>query len=386
MKREITTEKIPIKLWLDDIEERALEQARNLANHPFAYHHIAVMPDAHVGYGMPIGGVLATRDVVIANAVGVDIGCGLCAVKTSLNEIDKETLKRILGKIRETIPVGFGRHKKKQDQKLMPENWQDLPVVKREFKSALTQIGTLGGGNHFIEVQKGSDEHVWIMIHSGSRNIGLQVATYYNRLAQKLNEKYEKSVPRAWQLSFLPLDTDEGQTYMKEMQYCVDFALTNRKLMTQRILNVFNDLFPDFSHDEVINIAHNYARLENHFGKDVIVHRKGATLATTATTGIVPGSQGAPSYIVKGLGNRDSFQTCAHGAGRKMGRRQARDRLNLEDEIKKLDLSGVIHSIRGRQDLDEAPSVYKDISEVMKNQEDLVKPLIKLQPLAVVKG
>jgi tRNA-splicing ligase RtcB len=309
----ISTEKIPIKMWLSDIEEGALEQGKHLANLPFAFKHIAIMPDSHQGFGMPIGGVLATKDIIVPNAVGVDIGCGMCAVKTSLTEIDRDTLKKIMGEIRKAIPVGFAHHKEKQDERLMPpannyglDFWEiGKMVCQKEYKNALTQIGTLGGGNHFIEIQKGSDGHIWIMIHSGSRNLGKQVADYYNKLAVKLNEKWYSSVPKEWELAFLPVDSEEGQTYIREMQYCVDFALANRKLMMDRIQNIFVDIYGfcdrgneklgGMYFEEIINIAHNYASLENHFGKNVWVHRKGATLAREDTIGIIPGSMGTKS-------------------------------------------------------------------------------------------
>lgn len=194
----INTEKLPIKLWLEDIEEGALAQARNLANLPFVYKHVAIMPDSHQGYGMPIGGVIATRGVVIPNAVGVDIGCGMCAVRTSLTEIDQDQLKKIMALIRQRVPVGFAHQKTEQDIGFMPGLPMGMEIAHREFGNALTQIGTLGGGNHFIEIQKGSDDHIWIMIHSGSRNLGKQVADHYNRVAIELNEKYHSSVPTSW--------------------------------------------------------------------------------------------------------------------------------------------------------------------------------------------
>jgi RNA-splicing ligase RtcB len=282
---------IPIKLWLDDIEEGAMQQVINLSNLPFAFKHIAVMPDSHQGYGMPIGGVLATQGVVIPNAVGVDIGCGMCALKTSLKELDKETIKKIFGGskeyqggLRSCIPVGFNHHSKKQDESLMPLGFEDvvkigMTIIERQYESALKQIGTLGGGNHFIELQKGSDGFIWVMIH-----------------------------------------------------------------------------------------------------------RKGATLARQDTIGIIPGSQGTKSYIVKGLGNEESFMSCSHGAGRKMSRTKAQNELNLEEEIRKLDEKGIIHSVRHKNDLDEASGAYKDIDVVMNNQKDLVEILVELTPLAVIKG
>ncbi len=401
MKKVISTEKIPIKMWLDDMEDGALEQAKNLANLPFVFKHIAIMPDSHRGYGMPIGGVMATKGVVVPNAVGVDIGCGMCAVKTSLTEIDTEMLKKIMGEIRKAVPVGFKKHKEKQDKTLMPRCVFDTPgknpcVIDREYENALKSLGTLGGGNHFIEIQKGSDNFIWILIHSGSRNLGKQVANYYNKLAYKLNKKWHSNtfLPKNPEdsLAFLPLDSDEGQSYLAEMNYCIEFALANRKLMMDRIMDIFaNNTSCKWCSskgrlDLITNIAHNYAKMENHFGENVMVHRKGATLADTNTIGIIPGSQGTSSYIVSGLGNKDSFNSCSHGAGRKMGRKQASKTLDLEHEKKLLDDQGIIHGVRGINDLDEAPGAYKDIDTVMERQKDLVQVLIKLIPLAVIKG
>lgn len=387
MNRIIKTEKIPIKLWLDNIEPGALEQAKHLADLPFAFHHVAIMPDAHEGYGMPIGGILATRGVVIPNAVGVDIGCGMCAVKTTLRDIDIETLKKILGEIRKTIPVGFSHYKEAQKRSTMPLRKEETPIVSSQFERALRQVGTLGGGNHFIEIQRGSDEHIWLMVHSGSRNVGKRVADYYNKLAIKNREKWGNAIPKNWQLDFLPIGSEEGRRYLLEMRYCVEFALANRKLMIEKIKKIFgHHTEGKFLVSEMINIAHNYASFENHFGEDVVIHRKGATQARKGQLGIIPGSQGSKSYIVSGKGNPESFESCSHGAGRLMGRNVARRTLILEEEIKKLNQKGVLHAIRGRRDLDEAPSAYKDIDWVMKNQEDLVDIKIELTPLAVVKG
>lgn len=389
MKQIISTEKRPIKLWLDDIDDGAMGQARNLANLPFVYKHIAVMPDAHLGYGMPIGGVMATEDVIVPNAVGVDIGCGMCALQTSLTDISHDKLKAIIGLIRRTIPLGFKHHKTRQSKALMPKTefpLEELPLVSQEYNNALTQLGTLGGGNHFIEIQKGSDGHIWIMIHSGSRNLGFKVANYYNRLAVQLNSRWGSTIPRNWQLAFLPLSSEAGRQYVREMDYCVEFALANRKLMMERVMEAFRAVASPVSFSSFINIAHNYAAMETHFHKQVIVHRKGATSAREGEMGIIPGSQGTPSYIVRGKGNSESFESCSHGAGRKMGRKQAQRQLDLETEVKKLDDQGIIHSIRGRRDLDEAAGAYKNIDQVVENQIDLVEVVVTLHPLAVIKG
>jgi len=381
--------KVVIKSWCNNLEEGALVQATNLANHPFVHRHVALMPDSHLGYGMPIGGVIGTAGVVIPNAVGVDIGCGMLAVKTSLTELDTETLKNIMGDIRKSVPVGFKHHKRPQDKNLMPKFPVDLdrPVCEKEYSSALTQLGTLGGGNHFIEIQKGSDGYIWYMIHSGSRNLGLKIAKYYNNLAKELNNRWVSNVPKEHDLAFLPTDTKEGKAYIQEMNYALGFALANRTLMHRRIAGAFTKYcgicVPE---DNAINIHHNYAAMEHHFGKNVMVHRKGATSAQKGELGIIPGSQGTASYIVKGKGNPESFNSCSHGAGRKMGRKQACRTLDLVEEKARLDEQGIIHSVRHKSDLEEAAGAYKDIGTVMEEQQDLVDIVIELKPMGVIKG
>ncbi len=392
MQRIIDTENKPIKLWLKDIDNGAMEQAKNIANLPFVHSHIAVMPDAHMGYGMPIGGVMATDGVVVPNAVGVDIGCGMCAQKTSLRSLDSRQLKGIMRLIRKSVPVGFKHHGKPQDVYLMPQPEKqgvmlaDLPVVSREYHNAMTQLGTLGGGNHFIEIQKGSDGFIWLMIHSGSRNLGYRVANFYNKLAIARAGSFGPAVPKNRQLAYLPIDSDEGRQYLREMEYCVAFALANRRLMMERVKEALQTVAGPVRFGECINIAHNYARFETHFHKKVLVHRKGATSARKGETGIIPGSQGMPSYLVRGKGNRESFTSCSHGAGRKMGRKQAQRSLDLKEERKKLEDQGILHAVRGRRDLDEAPGAYKDIDQVIENQLDLVEVIVTLRPLAVIKG
>jgi len=384
MEKVITTEQIPIKLWLNDIEEGALKQAKNLANLPFAYKWISVMPDSHQGYGMPIGGVLATKREIIPNAVGVDIGCGMCSLRTNFEEIESEDLKKIMGIIRETVPVGFSHHSEKQDEKWMPESDKNLPIVEQEYESAMSQVGTLGGGNHFIEIQKGSDGHIWIMIHSGSRNIGYTVAQHYNEKAKEMNEGASEKVPE--DLSFFPMGTDEFANYMNEMNYCIEFALNNRKLMMERVKNAFAEVLNDVEFSGFINKPHNFASWENHFGEDLIIHRKGATRARKGELGMIPGSQGSSSYIVRGKGNSESFESCSHGAGRVMSRTQAKKTLDVQEESKNMEERGIIHAVRSKSDLDEAPGSYKDIKKVMDYQTDLVDIEIELQPLAVIKG
>lgn len=381
----------PVKIWTDDVEESAMQQIENLCTLPFLFHHLAIMPDVHAGMGMPIGGVLACVDAVIPNAVGVDIGCGMCAVKTNwrVEDISADVLrKQIMRGIRERIPLGMDHHKERQDESYLPQGHDidKLTVVKAQYISAQRQVGTLGGGNHFIELQRDEQGMLWIMIHSGSRNLGKQVGDHYNKLAVMLNERWHSMVKPELRLAFLPLRTQEFNDYWAEMQYCVEFALCNRRLMMERIQEVIADALPGIEFEPMINIAHNYAAWEHHYGKNVIVHRKGATLAREGIIGIIPGSQGTASYIVEGLGNPDSFNSCSHGAGRLMSRTAAVKTLSLEDEVKKLNDQGIVHAIRSQRDLEEAAGAYKDIEQVINNELDLVKILTRLLPIAVIKG
>ncbi|MDR1717241.1 MAG: RtcB family protein [Prevotella sp.] len=389
MQQIISSERIPVKMWLDDAEEGSITQVKNLANLPFAFSHVCLMPDTHQGYGMPIGGVLATKGVIIPNAVGVDIGCGMCAVKTNIQSksLNTEAIKSIMKNIRMVIPLGFNHHKEKQDESRMPQDFDidKLPVVKKQYYPALKQIGTLGGGNHFIELQKDEAGWLWIVIHSGSRNIGLKVAEHYNNVAKTLNASGCSGVDPKWDLAFLPFYTDAAKQYYQEMQYCISFAFASRQLMMERIQEIIGNRIAGVEYESMINIAHNYAAWEEHFGENVIVHRKGATSAFAGEIGIIPGSQGTKSYIVEGLGNPESFMSCSHGAGRVMSRTKAVRELDLEEEKRKLNEQGIIHSIRGRSDLEEAASAYKDISKVMAYQSDLVRIRTELSPLAVIK-
>ena len=383
--------KTVVKMWTTEFDDTACKQIENLASLPFVHHHIALMPDCHGGMGMPIGGVLPTKDVVIPNAVGVDIGCGMCAVKTNIRarRLTEKILRKVIMKgIRERIPLGMDHHEEMQDEKYLPTGFdlEKLPVVENHYKSIHHQVGTLGGGNHFIELQRDGEGWLWIMIHSGSRNLGKQVGDFYNKKAKWLNELYYSKVESELMLPFLPLKTHEFNEYWDEMNYCIAFAKCNRQLMMERIKEVIVDALPLAEFEPTIDIAHNYAAFENHFGANCIVHRKGAVRAMAGEIGIIPGSQGTSSYIVEGLGNPDSFMSSSHGAGRLMSRTQAIKTLSLEDEIKKMESKGIVHSIRSQRDLDEAASAYKDIDHVIALETDLVKVITKLEPLAVIKG
>ena len=381
----------PVKIWTDNVEESAMRQIENLTTLPFLFHHLAIMPDVHAGMGMPIGGVLACKDAVIPNAVGVDIGCGMCAVKTNwkIDNIPPEVLrKKIMRGIRKRIPLGMDHHKEPQDEAYLPTGHDiDKTVIVKQRQISITkEVGTLGGGNHFIELQKDEEGTLWIMIHSGSRNLGARVGEHYNNIARVLNEKWHSVVKPELRLSFLPWGTKEFEMYWNEMRFCIDFALCNRRLMMQRIEEVIADALPGIEFEPMINIAHNYAAFEHHYGEDVIVHRKGATLAREGVVGIIPGSQGTASYIVEGLGNPESFCSCSHGAGRVMSRSAAIKTLDMAEEVVQLEAKGIVHAIRCQDDMQEASGAYKDIETVIKNELDLVKIKTRLLPIAVIKG
>ena len=407
----ISTEKVPIKTWigdLKDIESQTLEQAKHLANLPFVYKWVSLMSDCHLGMGMPIGGVLATKNVIVPNAVGSDISCGVICVKTDLNikQMTVEKIRLIMGKIREVVPLGFDYHKEKQDEEWMPvfkldknkyTNFdgdldihldkslkEEYPICYANYESARKQLGTLGNGNHFIELQKDNEGIIYIMIHSGSRNLGYRVAKYYNKIAKDLNKKWFSRVPIKWELAFLPMNTREARVYLNEMNYCGKFAEANRMLMMKRVEESVLEVFSGVKFELITNIPHNYVACENHYGKNVWVHRKGATRARKGEIGLTPGSMGSCSYIVEGLGNPESYCSCSHGAGRIMSRTQAKKVLNLEKEKKKME--NIICGLRNANDLDEAPGSYKDIETVMENQKDLVKVLVKLYPIMNIKG
>ncbi len=384
---------LPIKVWAKEgeIEQGALDQISNVAFLPFAFHHIALMPDAHQGYGMPIGGVAALDNVISPNMVGVDIGCGMHAVKTDIKEARPEDLKKWMSEIRKVVPVGKGAKHDRPFKLEMPEyscgsdkvEVSGSPVIESEHNNAMRQIGTLGAGNHFIEIQRDEDGFIWVMIHTGSRHLGFQVGKVYNQKAKDLNKKWHSEVNEKADLAFLSLDFEAGQSYIKAMKYCLLYAWCSRRKILRSV-----QLAMDFGYEDspYLDVHHNYAALENHFGKNLWVHRKGAIRTREGELGVIPGSQGTASYIVKGLGNPESFMSASHGAGRVLSRTKARATLNISDVVKNLDQKGIIHSIRDKADLDEAPEAYKNIDEVMANQVDLVEIVTKLEPLAVIKG
>jgi Uncharacterized conserved protein len=401
MKKIIETEKIPIKLWLDDIEDGALQQAKNMANLPFAFHHIALMPDSHQGFGMPIGGVLPTINAVIPHAVGADAGCGMNYVQTDvpvesfINEKMKDgslLLHGIIGNIRRTIPVGFNKHKAPQDW----DGFNSAPeteLIKQELDNARLSLGTMGGNNHFIEIQKDKNGLMAFMLHSGSRNLGKKICDYYNDKAMAMANSTEFQVPKEWQLAYFKLDSEEGQEYMKILEFALSFAKANRALMMERIKNTVLNMLEKYvgiknvAITEAIDVHHNYATLEEHFGEKVMVHRKGAIKQGIDEKGIIPGNMESPSYIVKGKGNIESFVSASHGAGRALGRKETCRRYTNQSVIERIKNKGIFLSKASSEDTAaEGKDGYKDIDMVISNEPDLIEVTNRLTQIAVIKG
>lgn len=392
-------QKYPIKAWLkssEDIDELCLSQSINLSNIPFAFKWIALMPDTHQGYGMPIGGVLALKDHVIPNAVGVDIGCGVTYAETnlSLSELDDSKKDIIISKIMKRIPVGFNHRQEpiednhiKQFVENSDYDYKKINTLYQEIEKTFYQLGTLGGGNHFIELQKDQDDKIAIMVHSGSRNFGLKVATYFDEKAKYSCKKHESFGLSKKQLSFLNVNSESGKSYIEWMKLALLVAKRNREIILAIVKSILKEEFCDIEFDFELNIHHNYASLENHYGEDVWVHRKGAIKLNEGEFGIIPGAMGSYSYIVKGLANPESFSSCSHGAGRHLSRKAAGKEFNKEDVLKDLKEIGVKIGIPDKSIIgDESRFAYKDIDVVLNNQIDLCSAYKKLSTVLVVKG
>ncbi|MGH3760806.1 RtcB family protein [Actinophytocola sp.] len=382
---------VDIRLWTrpDSVEPEAMRQLQNIAALPWTYKHVAVMPDVHYGKGATVGSVIAMRDAVSPAAVGVDIGCGMTAVRTSLRAEDlPDHLGRLRSTVERAVPVGFARHKATAFTERDAGDWdafwrrfEDLtPAVKAHAGKALHQMGTLGGGNHFIEICLDTDDRVWVMLHSGSRGIGNLLAQHHIEVARRL--AHNRSLPDPDLAVFLA-NTPQMAAYRHDLYWAQDYARRNRKVMLRLVCDVLRSQFPGVMFEEPINCHHNYVAEEIHFGEDVLVTRKGAIRAGRGDLGIIPGSMGTGSYIVRGLGNPESFESASHGAGRRMSRNKARKRFT------EADLAAQTAGVECRKDsgvVDEIPGAYKDVDEVVREQGDLVEIVAKLKQVVCVKG
>ena len=361
---------------------------RNVSRLPCLFKHVALMPDAHLGKGSMVGSVIATKDAIIPATVGVDIGCGMMAVKTPFKSgiLDRK-LAEFRHEIERAIPVGFNDYKEPVDESNEWAGWAEFgelhPGVQDRKRKAMKQLGSLGGGNHFIEVCLDTDDNVWLMLHSGSRNIGNEVATRHIATAKSLHDL--NTLPAA-DLAYFVQGTPEFKAYWHDLDWAQGYAMKNREIMMKRLMKSFNRMFNDkaeWTPELAVNCHHNYVAVEEHFGDEVFVTRKGAINAESGRYGIIPGSMGAKSFIIKGLGNAASFNSCSHGAGRKMSRTKAKAKFTRED------LEAQTRGVECRKDkgvVDEIPGAYKDIEEVMRAQSDLVEVVAELKQVICVKG
>lgn len=391
---EIQGSNVPVKFWTqrEGVEDTAYQQLLRTASLPWVAHHIAVMPDVHYGKGATVGSVVAMRGAVAPSSVGVDIGCGMGAVQTSLRASDlPDSLKDIRLAVERAIPVGNTSHEQpvypqasqrvREASEALFERFSGLaPEVQPLKERAARQIGTLGSGNHFIELCLDTDDMVWLMLHSGSRHIGLQLANVHIAKAKTL--PHNDGLPDR-DLSVLLHGTSEMDAYLRDASWAQEYAALNRAVMLERYQDVLRQFFPNISFGRPILCHHNYVSRETHFGESLYVTRKGAIRAGSRELGIIPGSMGAKSFIVVGLGNPDSFMSASHGAGRRMSRSAASKRFSESD------LASQTVGIECRKDkgvVDEIPGAYKDIDEVMSDQSDLVRPIVTLRQIMCIKG
>lgn len=396
IQQVLTNQRVPVKIWTNDVDNRSKEQLTNIASLPFIHHHVAAMPDVHLGIGATIGSVIATHKAIIPAAVGVDIGCGMVAARLSLtaNEIDEKALQKVFDQITRDVPVGRGQH---ADNKVLVEAAKPFeqglkslmdrhPELLKSFGKLskwTNQMGTLGGGNHFIEVCLDESDRVWVMLHSGSRGVGNAIADYFIKLARKDMERWMIQLPDR-DLAYFPEGSEHFADYVRGVHWAQEYAMQNRQSMLELMLAALTRHLPAFTVEtEVVNCHHNYVAREHHYSEDVWVTRKGAIRARKGDLGIVPGSMGARSFIVRGLGNPESFCSSAHGAGRTMSRTAAEKHFTEADLIEQT--AGVICR-KDKGVLDEIPGAYKNIDEVMANQSDLTEILHTLKQVVCVKG
>lgn len=377
----------PVKIWTDDVEEAAQAQLLNVARLPFIYKHVAVMPDVHWGMGATIGSVIVTKGAVLPCAVGVDIACGMIAAKIKGVRIDDlGNLIHLRHSFERSIPVGF-----ENNSKVSPEveawggwgQWDSLSQ-RHSLDKAKAQLGSLGGGNHFLEICFDTNQEVWIVLHSGSRGIGNKLAMGHVEKAKDLMKRMFISLPDP-DLAYFIIDTPEFKMYMHDLLWAQEYAFVNREEMLRRAIKdlMFHLKRDTLEVEQKINSHHNFAKMENHFGENVLVTRKGAVRAQVGDMGVIPGSMGTRSYVVRGLGNPESFNSCSHGAGRRMSRNKARSTFTKED------LTAQTAGVECRKDagvIDEIPGAYKNIEEVMANQSDLVEVVAELRQVLCVKG
>lgn len=388
--------KVPVKVFTEDIDQASINQLGNMAQLPFIHSHIAAMPDVHHGIGATVGSVIPCKGAIIPAAVGVDIGCGMNAIRLSLKANDlPDNLQAVRNAIEKRVPVGFEEHANSTVQgatlnnigkhlDVITDKHPGLIKMQRNFERTWgKQLGTLGGGNHFIELCIDEAEDVWVMLHSGSRGIGNVIGRYFIEKAKKEVGKALGQLPDK-DLAYFTEGTQHFEDYVQAVSWAQDYAMLNRREMMRLVLEALkSQLKPFTTTREAINCHHNYVQKETHWGAEVYLTRKGAISAREGELGIIPGSMGAKSYIVRGLGNAQSFCSCSHGAGRRMSRTEAKRRFNTRDLVEQT--TGV-ECRKDKGVVDEIPGAYKDIDVVMQNQSDLVEVIHTLKQVVCIKG
>jgi tRNA-splicing ligase RtcB len=396
VRQEISEGLVPVKVYTGEMEPAARAQLVNISRLPIVHHHVAAMPDVHLGIGATVGSVIPTKRAIIPAAVGVDIGCGMMATRLSLkaNELDETSLKKVFGQISRDVPVGFEQHNDRDVRSDAAKRFQKplkkilekhAGIEKRRGRNSswVHQLGTLGGGNHFIEVCLDESGGVWVMLHSGSRGIGNAIGSYFIELAKRDAERNQLQLPDR-DLAYFPEGAKHFDDYVEAVGWAQDYARANREEMMDLVLEAMHRHLPAFEVTEkAVNCHHNYVERETHYGESVWLTRKGAIRARTGELGIIPGSMGARSYIVRGRGSAESFHSCAHGAGRRMSRNAAQKQFSLGDLAEQT--AGVICR-KDKGVIDEIPGAYKNIDEVMANQSDLVEVVHTLKQIICVKG
>jgi len=383
--------RVPIKSWATDVDAGTIAQATNLSNLPFAIDHVALMPDAHAGYGMPIGGVLFADKAVVPYAIGVDIGCGVALLETDLTveTLDAAALAATLAQIARNVPVGTRSQPKPVDRvAALAEIGRELPasIETGWFNHAVNALGTLGSGNHFIEVERDEAGRVFVMLHSGSRSLGKTICDAFHKTALAENRRWHSELPHD-ELAYLPVGSEGFAAYWSAMEFALRFAEVNRSRMLDAVEAAFARHTGVGRMERLVDVHHNYATWESHGGRNGIVHRKGAVRARAGETVLIPGSMGTASYVAEGLGNAESFETCQHGAGRALSRTAARKGKTSEEVFAEMAALGVaLHSGDPKTVAEEAPFAYKDIESVMAASTSLVRATKRLTPLGVVKG
>jgi len=395
--KTIDDNNLPIYIWGEEnIDGKTITQASDLSNLPFTINHIALLPNAHKGYGAPFGSVMVTKEVLVPSAIGFDIGCGVRFCRTNLKSLSKRQSENILESLNNSEQennidwIGFENYEKeinKTFQYVREPEWKSDKV----WELAKTNLKTLGGGNHFIELDKGSDGYIWMVVHTGSRNLGFHISKHYQKLIVDKNKKWYSKIPE--ELSFIPINHPIGEDFLRDIHFCIEYAIENRIRVIEEVKNTMQTLTKKkIFYDKEYDACHNFIDVILNNDYKLVIHRRGAICADKTNVGIILGSCGSPSYVIRGLENSLSFNSASNGSGRCMSRNEAQHDVNEKDYLDSI--KDIIYKPRilkygpneGKVDLSDSKFAFKNSDQVIKDQSDLIEPLIKLEPIMVLKG